>query len=345
MTIGTPPRATSGRIHDVARHAGVSVGTVSNYFNHPERVSPSATARVEAAIRELGYVRNDAARQLRLGASTSLGLIMFDVGNPFFTDMARAAEDATAAHGLTMILGNSDQTEAREASYIDLFEKQRVRGVLVSPIGDVTARLLELRRHGIESVLVDRASDIIDSVSVDDVAGGYLAVKHLLDGGRRRVLYVAGAVAVQQSIDRLEGARRAIAEVPGSSIEVVELPVASVLAGRELGRAIQQRPSESRPDAVFAVNDVLAIGVLQAFIGRGEGLAVPKDVAIVGYDDIDFAASAIVPLTSVRQPSRLLGERAVELLIERLENPDLAVRNVVFQPELIVRDSSRYSRA
>lgn len=342
MSIGTPPRTTGGRIHDVARRAGVSVGTVSNFFNHPERVSPAAMERVDAAIRELGYVRNDAARQLRLGASTSVGLIMLDVGNPFFTDMARAAEDAAAAHGLTVILGNSDQTESREASYLDVFEKQRVRGVLVSPIGDVTARLVELRRHGIESVLVDRASDIVDSVSVDDIAGGYLAVKHLLDSGRRRVMYVTGAVPVQQSVDRLEGARRAAAEVRGSSIEVVELPVASVIAGRELGRAIQERPHDSRPDAVFAVNDLLAMGVLQAFLGAGGGgLTVPRHIAIVGYDDIDFAASAVVPLTSVRQPSRMLGERAVELLVERLENPDLPVRTVVFQPELIVRDSSR----
>lgn len=338
-------RGSSGRIRDVARLAGVSVGTVSNYFNHPERVAPGAMARVEAAVNELGYVRNAAARQLRLGESTSVGLVLLDVGNPFFTDIARAAEDTAAEHGLTVILGNSDENASREASYIDLFEKQRVRGVLVSPIGDVTARLIELRRHGIESVLVDRRSPNgeIASVSVDDAAGGYRVAKHLLDAGRRRIVYLTGSVSVLQSEERYAGAERAVAEVPGATIRSVHLSSASVFEGRAFGASIHSMPADSRPDAVFAVNDVVALGVLQAFIGDGE-LCVPRDLSIVGYDDIDFASSAFIPLTSVRQPSRMLGTKAVELMIERLEHPDRPPRQITFEPELVVRESSQTQR-
>ena len=140
MTAVDGTRST-GRLSEVARLAGVSVGTVSNYFNHPERVSPEAMERVRAAIAEVGYVRNDAARQLRLGHSRSIGLIVLDVGNPFFTNVARGAEDAAEELGFTVILGNSDETADREANYLNLFERQRVRGVLVSPIADVTLRL------------------------------------------------------------------------------------------------------------------------------------------------------------------------------------------------------------
>ena len=145
-------------VRDVAAHAGVSVGTVSNVLNHPQKVSADALARVHAAIGALGFIRNDAARQLRAGSSNTVGLIVLDVRNPFFTDLARGAEDAAAAAGLSVILGNSDENSDRESTYLDLFEEQRVHGVLISPLGDVSARLARLRARGIPAVLVDRSS-------------------------------------------------------------------------------------------------------------------------------------------------------------------------------------------
>ena len=126
-------------IRDVAERARVSVGTVSNVLNRADKVSAAVVERVHAAIAELGYVRNDAARQLRAGRSTTIGLVVLDVRNPFFTDVARGAEDAAAANGLSILLGNSDEDSAREATYLDLFEEQRVHGVLISPFGDVGA--------------------------------------------------------------------------------------------------------------------------------------------------------------------------------------------------------------
>ncbi|MGX5682679.1 LacI family DNA-binding transcriptional regulator [Schumannella luteola] len=334
---------STGRITEVARMAGVSVGTVSNYFNHPERVSPQSKARVSEAIRVVGYVRNDAARQLRIGHSRSIGLVLLDVGNPFFTEIARAAEDVADAHGYKVVLGNSDESESREGGYIDLFEAQRVRGLLVAPVGDVGSRLAAARRQGIEAVVIDRsmAGTAISSVSVNDEAGGFMAAQHLLDDGRRRLVFVTGPVSVQQSRDRLAGARRAVEGTAGASLEVVELAAASALEARAFGASLAERPPSGRPDAVFAVNDVVALGVLQSTISRdGSGLSVPDDIAIVGYDDIDFAEAAVVPLTSVRQPTRLLGSRAMELLLERIDDRRAEPQHIVFEPELVVRDST-----
>jgi len=333
---------TAASIRDVAAHAGVSVGTVSNVLNHPGRVSPSATDRVTAAIRELGFIRNDAARQLRAGRSRTVGLIVLDVRNPFFTDLARGAEDQAAESGLSVILGNSDEDGERESTYLDLFEEQRVLGVLISPLGDVTERLVRLRDRGTRAVLVDRSGDDspFSSVSVDDVAGGRMAVEHLLERGRSRIAFVGGPFGIRQVAERHRGAEAAAAAA-GASLEVIGTDALSVLAGRAAGAAVLARTAEDRPDAVFAANDLLAMGVLQALTMNGSSeVRVPDDIALVGYDDIDFAAAAVVPLTSIRQPSGLIGQTAVEILLEEADDPGRTPRTVVFQPELVVREST-----
>lgn len=329
-------------IRDVAERAGVSVGTVSNVLNRPDRVSEAVVARVHDAIRATGYVRNDAARQLRAGRSSCVGLVVLDARNPFFTDLARGAEDEAAGHGVSILLGNSDEQAERESAYLDLFEEQRVRGVLLSPLGDVHERIERMRAHGTPVVLVDREAEDerVSSVSVDDVAGGRLAVAHLLEQGRRRIAFAGGPLGIRQVADRLRGAREAVAAVPGAGIEVLEGAALSVLEGRRLGERLAEQPSSERPDAVFAANDLLAMGLLQAFVMSAR-VRVPDEIALVGYDDIDFAGSTIVPLSSVRQPSRELGRTALGILLEEADDPGLAPRSVVFQPELIVRESSR----
>ncbi len=332
---------TTTSIRDVAARAGVSVGTVSNVLNHSDRVSTTAAERVLAAIAELGYVRNDAARQLRAGYSNTIGLVVLDVGNPFFSDLARGAEDKAASAGLTVILGNSDERTERESRYLDLFEQQRVQGVLISPFGDVTPRLHRLRSRGIPVVLVDRTSPDrqFSSVSVDDIAGGRLAIEHLTSVGRSRIAFVGGPMAIRQVSDRLEGAQQA-ADASGASLEVIEIEALTVMAGRAVGVALRERPAQERPDAVFAANDLTALGVLQALAMQGGGVRVPHDIALIGYDDIDFAASAVVPLTSIRQPSALIGRTALEILLDEAADPTVGRRQVVFQPELVVRDST-----
>lgn len=328
------------KITDVAARAGVSVGTVSNVLNGRATVSAAAAERVRAAIDALGYVRNDAARQLRAGRSRSIALIVLDAGNPFFAAVARGAEARAADDGYVVLLGSSGADPDHERLYLDQFREQRVAGVLLTPAdadGDVVERLAAA---GIPVVLVDEqmhGSDVC-AVSVDDVEGGHLAVAHLLARGRRRIAFVAGPLTTRQVADRLAGARRAVAEVDGAGLEVIEADAMTVLAGRAAGERVRERAD--RPDAVFAANDLLAVGVLQALTMLGD-IRVPDDIALVGYDDIDFAAATVVPLTSVRQPAEALGSTAVDLLLRQLDGElDPAERQVRFRPELIVRASS-----
>ncbi|GHF26481.1 LacI family DNA-binding transcriptional regulator [Pseudolysinimonas yzui] len=331
---------STASVRDVAQHAGVSVGTVSNVLNHPGKVAPATVARVQASIDALDFSRNDAARQLRAGRSRSIGLVVYDVGNPFFTDLARGVEDRASDEGLTVLIGNSD-SPARESAYLDLFEEQRMHGVLITPQSDIIGRLERLRARGIPVVIVDRRSEgaSVSSVSLDDVAGGRMAVEHLLSVGRRRIAFVAGALTIRQVSDRLAGASAAVAEHGGATLEIVEIPSLTVLSGREAGAALAARPPAVRPDAVFAANDLVAVGVLQALVMQGD-VDVPDDIALIGYDDIDFAAAAVVPLSSIRQPSREIGETAVQILLEEAADVALEPRQVVFQPELVVRAST-----
>ncbi|BDZ45558.1 hypothetical protein GCM10025866_14670 [Naasia aerilata] len=187
---------------------------------------------------------------------------------------------------------------------------------------------------------MDRRSDdrSVSSVAVDDVAGGRLAVEHLLASGRRHIAFVGGPTAVRQVADRLRGARQA-AEKSGAALELVETSSLTVLEGRRAGELLASRPAAERPDAIFAANDLVAVGLLQALV-MNRSLRVPKDIALIGYDDIDFASTAVVPLSSIRQPSRLIGETAVRILLEEAEDPDREPQDVVFQPELVQRASS-----
>jgi LacI family transcriptional regulator len=325
-------------VKDVAALAGVSVGTVSNVLNSPAKVAAETAERVHRAIGELGFVRNDAARQLRAGTSRCIGFVVLDVGNPFFTDLARAVEDRAADAGLALLIANSGEQRDREAAGLDLFEEQRVRGVLISPVEDITERLERLRSRGTPSVLVDRRATTpgFSSVSVDDVVGGRLATRHLLDTGRRRILFVGGPLDLEQVRDRLEGARSAVAEVPGAVLEVLPIGALTVRHGVDAGREILAMAEP--PDAVFAANDLVALGVLQA-VGLLGSLRVPEDLALVGYDDIEFAASAGVPITSMRQPRERMGAIAVDLLLAEIDGAPERSR-IVLQPELVVRESS-----
>ncbi|MEU4016976.1 LacI family DNA-binding transcriptional regulator [Microbacterium sp. NPDC028030] len=329
-------------VRDVAAAAGVAVGTVSNVLNHPDKVAPATVARVQAVIAELGFVRNDAARQLRAGRSRSIGLVVPDAGNPFFADVARGAEARADEGSLAVLLGNSDEDPSREDNYLDLFREQRVNGVLITPASGDVEKLSRLQAAGIPVVLVDHEvpGSAFCSVSVDDVEGGFLAVRHLLQQGRRRIAFVGGPSSIAQVANRLRGARRAVAEEPRATLEVVGMPALTVLHGRAAGEEIAARADVERPDAVFAANDLLAVGLLQA-LTMLRTVRVPEDIALVGYDDIDFATATVVPLTSVRQPAQLIGRTAVELLLRTISDPDGDYeRRVRFRPELVVRRST-----
>ncbi|WP_314176199.1 LacI family DNA-binding transcriptional regulator [Streptomyces winkii] len=328
-------------IKDVARQVGVSIGTVSNALNRPDRVAPGTRARVMSAVDELGYVRSESARQLRAGHSRIIALLVLDMGNPFFVDVARGAEQAARTEGLGVMLCNSEQDEAAEALYLSLFAEQRVRGVLITP-ADVSGQTMKsFQRHGIPHVFVDRvvAADEACSVSVDDVAGGELAVRHLIEGGHTSIAYVSGPLHLAQCQDRRTGALKALGDagLPPESLMVLENRADDVAAGRDAGSRFLGLGS--RPTAIFCSNDLLALGVLQTLFSAG--VRLPEEVSIVGYDDIEFAAAAAVPLTSVRQPAVQIGRTAAELLIDETSGgPGHAHQSIAFQPELVVRRST-----
>ena len=334
--------ASSASVIDVAQRAGVSLGTVSNVLNRPDRVAPATRDRVLAAIEELGFVRNEAARQLRAGRSRTIGLVVLDIGNPFFTDIAAGVESAATVAGLSVVLCNSGESPSREEHYLNLLQEQRSYGILITPVTRKLTRIDEIRRQGTPSVLVDRATrGRRCSVSVDDVVGGSLGAAHLFRIGHERIAFVGGPMVLNQVTDRLAGARRAAADagLSDDAIIVIETPALNVVEGRAAGAGIAALPANRRPTAAFCANDLIALGVLQEMTRLR--INVPNDLAIVGYDDIDFAAAAAVPLSSIRQPRSQLGNTATNLLIEEVTTPvEHTHRKVVFDPELVVRESS-----
>ncbi|WAL40646.1 MULTISPECIES: LacI family DNA-binding transcriptional regulator [Brevibacterium] len=323
-------------VRDVARAAGVSVGTVSHVLNHREKVAADTVARVDAAIAELGFVRNGAARQLRSGRSLTVGAVVLDAANPFFADVIRGAEEQADASEHAVLVGTSGADEARERRYLDLFSEQGADGILLSPAAWPPQRLAQIAKRGTPVVLVDAQPEgsALPSVAVDDVAGGALAVSHLIGAGRRRIGFVGGPHRIRQVADRWTGAQQA-AELAGGNVELerFDTPATTVLAGRAAGEQLIMRPAPRRPDALFCANDLVAVGVMQALVLAGA--AIPDDIALIGYDDIDFAAATMVALSSVRQPARELGATAVRMLLGEDDRT-----SVTFAPELVVREST-----
>ena len=329
-------------IRDVAQRAGVSVGTVSNVLNRPDEVSADSVERVSRAIDELGYVRNDAARQLRAGVSSTVGFVVLNGQNPFYNDVVRGAEDEASGRGIAVLYGSTDEEPARQKVYLDLFQQQQVRGILLAPYGDVLADLRRLRRAGIATVLVDRfsADHEFSSVSIDNVAGGRMAAEHLIETGRRRLAFIGGPFDLRQVTERLSGARAAAEDsATPLDIEVIATQTMTVEAGIDAGRRLLERGERSLPDALIAANDLIALGLLQSLTVDGR-LLVPERIALIGFDDIPFAAAAAVPLTSIRQPGRAIGRTALRTLLEEADDAASIPRQTVFPPELVVRRST-----
>jgi LacI family transcriptional regulator len=330
----------SASVKDVAAAAGVSLGTVSNVLNRPDRVSSGTRLRVERAMADLGFVRNESARQLRAGTSHTLAYVMLDAANPFFTDVAAGIEDVAEQAGFSLYMCNSGNRSEREAAYLDHLVQQRVQGILITPLNPEADHLSAVPRRGTPLVIVDRTKgdDSLCSVAVDDVLGGHMAVEHLVDRGHRRIAYVGGPASIGQVRDRGEGADKAARDGGVDEITVVTTAATTVREGRLAGERLLGLPSTRRPTAAFCANDLLALGLLQQVVTSG--LRVPDDLAIVGYDDIYFAGAAAVPLTSVRQPRHHLGSRAAELVLAEAADPSHAHEQVVFLPELIARTST-----
>ncbi|WP_324651520.1 LacI family DNA-binding transcriptional regulator [Georgenia sp. H159] len=338
MTATQLPRRRRASISDVARLAGVSVGTVSNVLNRPEHVAERTRTRVEQAIEELSFVRNASARQLREGSVRTVGAVLLDVANPFFTEMARGVEDRLTDDDYALMLGSSDEDPDREKRFLRLFEEHGVHGMLVTPTrGSTLDALLRLRDRGVQVVLLDHRSPepTLPSVAVDDVQGAALATRHLLGQGHERIAFLNGPARIRQCVDRHDGVRTALVEAgrdPADSLVEITLDALNASNGAQGMARLLDLPGPP-VTATFCVNDFTALGALRCL--RQRGLQVPEDMAMVGYDDVVFASELLTPLTSVRQPTHELGWRAADLLLG-----DQPPEQLLFQPELVVRASS-----
>jgi len=328
-------------IRGVAEVAGVAVGTVSNYLNHPDRVSADKALRIQAAIDQIGFVPSNAGRQLRLGVSSVIGYISPNVSNPYVSEIAESVERRATERGVTVFLANSHRSREREDDYLAVFEQHQVLGLLVSSDGPIEDRLASVRRRGTPSVLVGQraVSSEQPSVSIDDVSGGRQAGRHLLEIGCRRLAVVGGPLSLPQIADRFAGLSEVVRESGGATLEFIDETDRSVRGGLSVGAALMARAPEMRPDGIFAVNDLLALGIMQVLVLGG--VRVPQEAAIIGYDDTAFAEGSLIPLTSVRGRHDGYGTAVVDLLFDVIEGRAIDDPHRVFAPDLVIRASTQ----
>jgi DNA-binding LacI/PurR family transcriptional regulator len=345
------------RISDVASAAGTSISTVSNYLNgRPHRMAAETVARIEESIDRLGYRPSWAARQLKTGFVPVLGLLVPSVANPFHGALARYVEEAALERGFQVVFGGSLRDPQRELRYAADFWSFGIRGVIIGSSPLSLNHLAGLVGRGLRVVVFDRVSvgptDVpVDSVSMDNRAAGYIATRHLIDLGHRRVGYISGPTPTASRRERFTGYCRALAEA-GIAVDAALTPTVPASTGyddthgAELGRAIALELLQSQPDltGLVALNDMYAMGACAAV--RGLGLSVPEDVSVVGIDDIVLAGIFDPQLTTVHHPIEALSLAAVERLISRLQGKaDDTPQHLVLAPEIVVRRSTAAPRA
>lgn len=321
--------------------AGVSVGTVSHVLNHPGRVRETTRRRVEEAIEQLGFVPNSNASRLAGSRNRTIGFVATDISNSFFVDMAQGAQRRAADDGMMLQLGHSAVDQALEERHLDVFNSARVAGILLATMWNPSAAMKRVRRLGTPVVVLNYDWKNADhcSVLVDNEKAGYLAAQHMIELGRRHLVFIGGIYNEAQPAQyRRHGVRHAVAEATG--IELTELTVEDLNApgGQEAGRQILAMPEKNRPDAVIGVTDLLGMTVIQQLLAAG--LTVPEDIAVMGCDYNASAWGGSVPLTSVNMRGETMGEAAVDLLLEELHDPEHQHRRTVTRPSLVVRQST-----
>lgn len=333
-------------IKDVARLAGVSVSTVSRVINQSGYVGAESHAKVLKAMEQLHFAPSDIARGLVSRKTSSIGLLIPDVANPFFSDVARGTEDAAIAEGFTIILCNSDWQLHRERMYLDLLRGKWVEGVIV--VGSRSEeRELTKAIGSLPFVLVDQraTSGRSSSVWMNNERGGFVATQHLLDMGCRRVVHVTGPVDSPSAAAREVGflqAVKAFSETSGERLEARRVPGDFRYDGGYRAALEWFGPESSadrRPDGIFAANDLMAIGIIQA--AQSLGVHVPEDVSVIGYDNIAMAEYVAPKLTTVDQPGYRMGQAAFEMLHRRLQTGVNQQESQEFEPTLILRQSTR----
>ena len=327
-------------IREVAESAGVSYATVSHVINNTRWVSQETRERVLAAMDALNYRPNALARSLRQGKTNTIGLVLPDSANPFFAEISRSIEDEAFKKGYSVFLCNTELDTERELFYVDVLSKKQVDGIVFVAAGDQADSLDFLVRRNMPVVMIDRnlPNVDVDAVLTDNQLGGFLATRHLLELGHTRIACIAGPSSITPSAERIIGYRRALEEagLPFDESLVMRGDY-HARSGMEITHSLLQMTP--RPTAIFSLNDLMAIGALRA--AAEAGCSVPKDLAVVGYDDLEIAHFTNPPLTTIAQPKKEIGAQAVTLLVDRMSRKSTPPNRIVLAPELIVRRSTQ----
>ncbi len=328
-------------IHDVAKRAGVASITVSRVINNSGYFSQGTRQRVEAAIAELGYVPNRLARSLRSKRTNILALVLTDITNPFFTTLARGVEDTASDAGFIVIFCNTDESETEEQKYLQVLLQQQVDGILLVPARSTSDSVELVQKHGTPVVVLDRrlpSSAKVDVVRCESVDGAYRLVQLLIGLGHRQIAVLSGPKIVSTAKDRVTGYRQAMVEAGiDNRLQLVYYGAFTQSSGYEMAQQVLN--VNPRPTALFAANNLIAIGALKAV--RDARLRVPEDIAMVSFDDLP-ANLLISPFFTVAvQPAYEMGQKATQLLLARLagEAPERC-QEVILPTDLVVRQSS-----
>jgi LacI family transcriptional regulator len=325
-------------ISEVAARAGVSTATVSRVIAGTGQVGDTLRDRVLRAARQLDYLPNRVARNLRVRATRTIGAVIPDILNPFFTAIVRGIEDALQPEGYTLLLGNSDGEAERERLYLDTLRAEGVAGIVFVPSNGEKNAYRSLRRAGVPVVAIDRSPVglDVDLVEVTNEEGAHAAVAHLVGVGWKRIGLIAGPTQLNVSRERERGYERALKEAGlAASPDLVRRADFHEQGGYDAMRSLLELPE--RPSAVFVANNLMSMGALHAI--SDAGLEIPRDIGIVSFDDVPWGAWLQPPLTVVDQPAHHLGTTAARILLSRLRDPDRPIRKVVLKTKLVVRAS------
>jgi LacI family transcriptional regulator len=331
-------------ILDVAKRAGVAPITASRVINNSGYISQSTRERVEAAVKELGYVPNTIARGLRSKRTHTLALVVTDITNPYFTLMARGVEDVAGEANYTVIYNNTDESEEKEEKYANLLAQRQVDGVLLVPSGGNVKTIKFLLSNNIAVVAIDRrVSEVeIDSVRSDSEDGAYRLVKLLIEMGHKRIAIIAGSKGVSTSIDRAAGYQRALKEAGLVENELIYYGGFNQQSGYEL--TVQAMSHSPGPTAIFGINNFITIGIIKAL--RDLKMDVPGDVSVVGFDDLPESMLLSPFLTVAAQPAYEMGRLATELLLKRISGKlSDGYQQLVLPIQVIERSSTSKNRS
>lgn len=326
-------------MRDVAERAGVSVTTVSHVINNTRAVSDTSRQSVLQAMEELDYRPNALARSLRRRKTTTIGMIVPDSANPFFAEIARAIEDASFAQNYSVILCNSEGDLEKQRTYTKVLVENRVAGILFVAAGVSTELVEDLCRRRVPLVVVDREVPgvKVDTVLTNHAQGGCLATQHLTDLGHRRIACITGSSEVSPSAERVTGYRKTL-ENNGLAFDerLVVKGDFQYRSGYEATRQLLQ--GEVKPTAIFACNDLMAVGCMSA--ATELGFRIPADLSVVGFDDVRLVSFTNPPLTTVCQPKVEIGRLATEMLLARMTDLDAKPRFRRLDTELRIRKST-----